>query len=245
MGIEYSRRWWELDHRIYGGITNTDTDLRNIWYPSSGFNGGHGTLIGYYNVGTQARRFGAMVPDKRLARALELGAQVHGPVYTRHVWASFSVDWASVEHSEGAWTEWPSQTDLRYKELLKPAGNIYFAGSHLSPRAFLATRGHGVGTGDRHVPAQQGHEPLTSAIAIGRLENGATISGSRRWAPSPPLSPRRPPDHLAGARSRSSWRRTWSLSYWMFLAALLVSGCRPSHRVWKYPFPQHAHGRCP
>jgi monoamine oxidase len=132
MGIEYSRRWWELDHRIYGGITNTDTDLRNIWYPSSGFNGGHGTLIGYYNVGTQARRFGAMVPDKRLARALELGAQVHGPVYTRDVWASFSVDWASVEHSEGAWTEWPSQTDLRYKELLKPAGNIYFAGSHLS-----------------------------------------------------------------------------------------------------------------
>jgi monoamine oxidase len=102
------------------------------WYPSSGFNGGHGTLIGYYNVGTQARRFGAMHPDKRLARALELGAQVHGPVYTRDVRASFSVDWASVEHSEGAWTKWPSQTDPRYKELLKPAGNIYFAGSHLS-----------------------------------------------------------------------------------------------------------------
>jgi monoamine oxidase len=132
MGIEYGRRWWELDQRIYGGITNTDTDLRNIWYPSYGYNGGHGTLIGYYNVGGKARRFGKLRPDKRLVRALELGAQVHGPVYAQDVVASFSVDWASVEHSEGAWTEWPSQTDPRYKELLEPAGNIYFAGSHLS-----------------------------------------------------------------------------------------------------------------
>jgi monoamine oxidase len=132
MGIEYSRRWWELDHRIYGGITNTDTDLRNIWYPSHGYSGGRGILIGYYNVGAKAKKFGAMNPDKRLARALELGAQVHGPGYTDHVQGAFSVDWASVEHSEGAWTHWPSQKDPRYKELLEPAGNIYFAGSHLS-----------------------------------------------------------------------------------------------------------------
>ncbi len=132
MGIEYNRRWWELDRRIYGGITNTDTDLRNIWYPSHGYNGQRGTLIGYYNIGAKARKFGGMHPDKRLARALELGAQVHGPAYAQHIHAAFSVDWSSVQHSEGAWTEWPSQTDPRYKELLEPAGNIYFAGSHLS-----------------------------------------------------------------------------------------------------------------
>jgi monoamine oxidase len=132
MGIEYGRRWWEMDRRIYGGITNTDTDLRNIWYPSHGFHGERGTLIGYYNVGEKARKFGAMQPDARLAKALELGAQVHGPVYAKDVQAAFSVDWSSIEHSEGAWTDWPSQTDPRYKELLEPAGNIYFAGSHLS-----------------------------------------------------------------------------------------------------------------
>jgi monoamine oxidase len=132
MGIEYSRRWWELDHRIYGGITNTDTDLRNIWYPSSGFHGERGTIIGYYNVEAKAREFGAMAPAARLAKALELGVNIHGPVYAKDVQASFSVDWSSVEHSEGAWIEWPSQTDPKYKELLEPTGNIYFAGDHLS-----------------------------------------------------------------------------------------------------------------
>jgi monoamine oxidase len=132
MGIEYSRRWWELDHRIYGGITNTDTDLRNIWYPSNGFHGERGTIIGYYNVEADARKFGALHPSARLATALELGAKIHGPGYAKDVQASFSVDWSSVEHSEGAWVEWPSQTDPRYKELLEPTGNIYFAGDHLS-----------------------------------------------------------------------------------------------------------------
>jgi monoamine oxidase len=132
MGIEYSRRWWELDHKIYGGITNTDTEIRNIWYPSSGFHGERGTVIGYYNVESNARKFGAMPPAARLARALELGVQIHGPVYAEDIRASFSVDWARVEHSEGAWVEWPSQTDPRYKELLEPSGNIYFAGDHLS-----------------------------------------------------------------------------------------------------------------
>jgi monoamine oxidase len=132
LGIEYGRRWWELDHRIYGGITNTDTDPENIWYPSSGYHGERGTLIGYYNQDEQARSFGALHPNARLARALELGAQVHGPVYTKDVYAAFSVNWSSVEYSEGPWVDWPSQSDPRYKELLEPAGNIYFAGDHLS-----------------------------------------------------------------------------------------------------------------
>jgi monoamine oxidase len=132
LGIEYSRRWWELDHKIYGGITNTDTEIRNIWYPSSGFHGEHGTMIGYYNVESNASKFGAMPPAARLARALELGAQIHGPVYAKDIHATFSVDWSSVEHSEGAWVGWPSQTDPRYKELLEPSGNIYFAGDYLS-----------------------------------------------------------------------------------------------------------------
>jgi monoamine oxidase len=132
MGIEYSRRWWELDHGIYGGITNTDTDLRNIWYPSSGFHTERGIILGYYVVEARALKFGAMPPAARLASALKLGAQIHGPVYAKDVAASFSVDWLSIEHSEGAWVDWPSQTDPRYKQLLEPAGNIYFAGDHLS-----------------------------------------------------------------------------------------------------------------
>jgi len=132
LGIEYSRRWWELDHRIYGGITNSNLDLVNTWYPSTGFHGERGTVIGYYNTGTNANSYGALTPAARLERALAQGAKIHGDVYRKNIKASFSVNWAGTEHSRGSWVGWPSQTDGVYAKLLDATGNIYFAGDHLS-----------------------------------------------------------------------------------------------------------------
>lgn len=132
IGIEYGRRWWELDHRIYGGITNSNLDLVNMWYPSTGFHGERGTMIGYYNTGANATAYGALSPAARLARAVAQGTKIHGDMYGKDIQASFSVDWAGTEHSRGSWVGWPSQTDGVYAKLLEPTGNIYFAGDHLS-----------------------------------------------------------------------------------------------------------------
>lgn len=132
IGIEYSRRWWEEDHRIFGGITNTTLDLGNMWYPSTGFQGDRGTMVGYYNTGANARVYQSLSHDQRLKRALDQGAKIHGDVYRKDVAASFSVDWRNTEFSEGAWVGWQSQTDAKYAKLLEPSGNIYFAGDHLS-----------------------------------------------------------------------------------------------------------------
>ncbi|WP_262852341.1 flavin monoamine oxidase family protein [Mumia quercus] len=132
IGIEYGRRWWELDHGIYGGITNANNELGNMWYPSSGFHGKRGVMIGYYNTGASANTYGALTPQQRLVKALEQGAQIHGPAYTRDVRAAFSTDWATNRYSEGAWVGWRSRTDGNYDRLLAPTGNIYFAGDHMS-----------------------------------------------------------------------------------------------------------------
>jgi len=132
IGIEYGRRWWEQDHRIYGGITNTTLDLVNLWYPSTGFHGDRGTMIGYYNTGANANVYGALSPADRLQRALSQSAKIHGDVAAKNVTASFSVNWAGTEYSRAAWVGWPSQTDPLYAKLLDASGNIYFAGDHLS-----------------------------------------------------------------------------------------------------------------
>ncbi|WP_427889169.1 flavin monoamine oxidase family protein [Kribbella sp. GL6] len=132
IGIEYGRRWWEEDHKIYGGITNSSLDTVNTWYPSYNFHGERGTVIGYYNTGTNANTYGALTPPARLARALSQGAKMHGDVYTKDVKASFSVNWLGTKYSEASWVSWPSQTDGIYARLLDATGNIYFAGDHLS-----------------------------------------------------------------------------------------------------------------
>ncbi len=132
IGIEYGRRWWEEDHRIYGGITNSNLDTVNTWYPSTGFHGQRGTVIGYYNTGANANVYGALPPAARLERALMQGTKIHGDVYGKDVKAAFSVNWLGTKYSEGAWVGWPSQTDGIYARLLDATGNIYFAGDHLS-----------------------------------------------------------------------------------------------------------------
>jgi monoamine oxidase len=132
IGIEYNRRWWEEDFRIYGGITNSNLDTVNMWYPSTGFHGDRGTMIGYYNTGANATAYGALSPAARFQRAIAQGTKIHGDVYGKDVRAAFSVDWAGTEYSRGSWVGWPSQTDGTYAKLLDPTGNIYFAGDHLT-----------------------------------------------------------------------------------------------------------------
>ena len=36
VGLQFSRRFWEEDEHIYGGITYTDLPIRQISYPSAG-----------------------------------------------------------------------------------------------------------------------------------------------------------------------------------------------------------------
>jgi monoamine oxidase len=132
LGIEYGRRWWEEDLRIYGGITNSNLDTVNTWYPSYGFHGDRGTVISYYNTGANANTYGALTPPARLQRAVAQGTKIHGDVYGKDIEASFSVNWMGTKYSEASWISWPSQTDGVYAKLLDATGNIYFAGDHLS-----------------------------------------------------------------------------------------------------------------
>ena len=48
-GLQFSRRFWEEDEHIFGGISYTDLPIRQISYPSTNFNaGGKGVLLGGY-----------------------------------------------------------------------------------------------------------------------------------------------------------------------------------------------------
>jgi monoamine oxidase len=135
IGLEFRRRFWEEDDRIFGGITNTNMDIGTIWYPSHGYLGDRGMLIGYYNYFSDADAYAVMTPEARQLRALEQGRKVHGAAYADEFVSSFSVSWRRVRHSEGGWVGWPERTGsvgAAYQRLLEPQGRVYFAGDHLS-----------------------------------------------------------------------------------------------------------------
>jgi monoamine oxidase len=133
IGLEYKSRWWELDHKIYGGITETDLDVSHIWHPSYGYNGERGLMIGYYNYDEDADSYGALSPKERERRAVAAGVKIYGEKYRTELASSFSHHWRQTPYLEAAWHDTPDGPDHpRYKPLNEPTGRVYFAGDWLS-----------------------------------------------------------------------------------------------------------------
>ncbi|HUK08313.1 MAG TPA: flavin monoamine oxidase family protein [Stellaceae bacterium] len=133
IGFEAKRRFWEEDEQIYGGISWTEDDITQIWYPSTGFQGKSGVLLGAYVWSDEAeKRMGALSPDARVTAALASGAKLH-PNYRRDLAHGISVAWGKIPFSRGSWAEWTKETRAAaYATLNRGEPPIYLAGEHLS-----------------------------------------------------------------------------------------------------------------
>lgn len=121
-----SRRFWEQDHNIYGGISWTTQDITQIWYPNSGFGQNSGILVGAYIFGgPAAANFANLSPQQRIDTAIAEGVNIH-PELSAEATHGFSVFWPKVPFQLGAWGTSSPAT------LLTGDDNIFFAGEHLS-----------------------------------------------------------------------------------------------------------------
>src|SRR2546423_5396754 len=156
IGLQFKRRFWEEDEAIYGGISYTDLPIRQISYPSSGFNrNGRGVLLGaYVSEGANAYEFTSMAPADRVARAVEFGARIH-PQYSAEFENGIAVAWHRVPFTlgcAGAWSE--NAREEHYDNLCQIDGRIVLAGEHAS-----------------YLPAWQEGAILSSLDAIKRLHD--------------------------------------------------------------------------
>lgn len=133
IGLQFNRRFWEEDEGILGGISRTDQEIANIVYPSYGFLGRKGLLIGYYQTrGADARAMGKRSPADRQAAALAQGSLIH-PQYKETFENAFSVSWENIPYSRGGWALiGPEPRKTMYPLFLKPDRRMYFAGDHVS-----------------------------------------------------------------------------------------------------------------
>lgn len=121
-----SRRFWEQEHNIYGGISWTTQDITQIWYPNGGYGKDNGILVGAYMFGGAAgNNFANQTVQQRLSSSITAGGNLHSE-YASEVSRGISVSWPKVPFQLGAWgTSAPGV-------LLTPDENIFFAGEHLS-----------------------------------------------------------------------------------------------------------------
>jgi monoamine oxidase len=153
-GLQFRRRFWEEDEHIFGGITYTDLPIRQISYPSTGYNsGGKGVLLGgYIWNGPNAYELTAMSPEDRIKVALENGARIH-PQYLSEFETGVSVAWHRAPFALGCAGEWTDETRrLHYDNLCQIDGRIVLAGEHAS-----------------YIPAWQEGAILSALDAVARL----------------------------------------------------------------------------
>jgi monoamine oxidase len=132
IGLQFKRRFWEEDEGIYGGITHTNNQLTQIFYPSYDYLSGKGMLIGYYNFNEKAAATGNLSYQQREQLALDKGALIH-PQYREAFETAFSVTWHKTRYSLGGWALYSAdERKTLYKALLEPDGRVYFAGEHMT-----------------------------------------------------------------------------------------------------------------
>lgn len=133
VGLQFKRRFWEQDERIYGGITYSDLPLDRISYPSNDYGRpGKAVLLGAYMFGRHSYAFTGMPPEERVRRVVEMGAQVH-PQYPREFDNGISVAWHRVPWAHGCFGFWSDAARAaHYRNLCAIDGRIVLAGEHAS-----------------------------------------------------------------------------------------------------------------
>ena len=162
VGLQFKRRFWEQDERIYGGISYTDTPIRSIAYPATDyFSDGKGVLLGAYAGGQGAVELTSMTPEQRIEAALEYGSRIH-PQYRAEIDNGIAVAWHRVPFTQGCAGRWTEDTRAEhYDNLCQIDGRIALAGEHAS-----------------YIPAWMEGAITSAHDAIGRLHQHV-LAGAR------------------------------------------------------------------
>ena len=137
-----SRRFWEQDYNIYGGLEFVNVGCSPIWFPTAGIFSNRGVLVSGYSDETNIA-FGKMSLAEKFEESRKSIERLH-PGHGKELEKPMYVGWGKIPHNEGSWIRsygagqerGPSGSGGRnnpgYETLIEPDGPIVFAGDHVS-----------------------------------------------------------------------------------------------------------------
>ena len=139
-GIEYgnaikiawqSRRFWEIDDNIYGGISWVKGQTALVWYPSDRLFSQKGILLGGYASRGQMDDLAAMSLREQFEQSRAAIEGLH-PGRGHELEKPMAIAWSKVPYSLGIGARYQTDHDPNYAILSEPDGPFYFAGEYLS-----------------------------------------------------------------------------------------------------------------
>ena len=128
---------------IFGGISRTDDQINQIWYPSNDYHDQKGVLTGCYNYSFNAYTMGELPINERLDQARE-GAKLFGEKFGEKLEKGLAIAWQHVPFIKGGWAQWhlvgsdTTESVAHFNELIQGSGvngsapNFFVVGDQLS-----------------------------------------------------------------------------------------------------------------
>ncbi len=177
-----SRRFWEQDYNIYGGLEFVNNGCSPIWFPSANMFSERGVVVsGYTDESTSP--FGKLAVPEKFEESRKSIERLH-PGHGKELEKPIYVGWGKIPYNEGSWirsygpgqgrgpaptitrtgaptqtTQASTTTNAGYETLIQPDGPIYFTGCHVS-----------------HIVAWQEGAALSSLRAIGMINEKVKAS---------------------------------------------------------------------
>jgi monoamine oxidase len=170
-----SRRFWEQDYNIYGGLEFVNVGCSPIWFPSASLFADRGVLVSGYSD-ERDTPFEPLPLPQKFEESRKSIERLH-PGHGKELEKPMIVEWGKIQYNEGSWLRSfaprekapgislhrqtggarnpaaaRTKTDPAYEQLITPDGPIIFAGDHCS-----------------HVVAWQEGAALSALYAVNQL----------------------------------------------------------------------------
>jgi monoamine oxidase len=171
-----SRRFWEQDYNIFGGLEFVNLGCSPIWFPSAGLFTPRGVLVSGYTDESRSA-FGELTMAQKFEESRKSIERLH-PGHGKELEKPMYVSWGKIPDNEGSWIRsygpgqerYPgfgltrqtgqaqsaqaarTRTNPGYETLIEPDGPIIFAGDHVS-----------------HIVAWQEGAALSALRAVGQV----------------------------------------------------------------------------
>jgi monoamine oxidase len=123
-----SKRFWETDYNIYGGLSFLSQGASPVWYPSAGLFSDRGIIVsGYMDEFTGG--FDKLSLQEKFDASRAQVEKLH-PGHGKDLEKPVFCGWRHVKWNEGSWVGTMSAQD--YDTITTPDGAIIFAGDHTS-----------------------------------------------------------------------------------------------------------------
>ncbi len=155
-----SRRFWEQDYNIYGGLSFVAQGPSPIWYPSSRLMHPTGIVVSGYMDEVQVEGFHAMTMEEKFAVSRASIEKLH-PGHGKELMNPIYCGWKNIKWNEGSWIADYGGGAAGYEVIIQNDGPIYLAGDTIS-----------------HIVGWQEGAALSARRAVGMISEKVKMAGA-------------------------------------------------------------------